>query len=71
MLTSRPRLLFFAFAGYARIATLGEEVRDPQRTLRRAIPLALGTALAVCLMVTLAALQPSRCRPAACWSTAR
>ena len=34
-------LLFFAFAGYARIATLGEEVRDPARTIRRAIPLAL------------------------------
>ena len=26
-------ILFFAFAGYARIATLGEEVRDPQRTI--------------------------------------
>src|SRR6478672_2167404 len=25
-------LLFFAFAGYARIATLGEEMRDPART---------------------------------------
>lgn len=34
-------LLFFAFAGYARIATLGEEVRDPQRTIPRAIVLAL------------------------------
>ena len=34
-------LLFFAFAGYARIATLGEEVRDPQRTIPRAIPIAL------------------------------
>ena len=32
-------LLFFAFAGYARIATLGEEVRDPARTIPRAIPL--------------------------------
>src|SRR5690606_19665632 len=30
-------LLFFAFAGYARIATLGEEVRDPARTIPRAI----------------------------------
>ena len=40
-------LLFFAFAGYARIATLGEEVRDPARTIPRAIPLALGIALAV------------------------
>lgn len=26
-------LLFFAFAGYARIATLGEEVRDPEVTI--------------------------------------
>ncbi|MYW04980.1 amino acid permease, partial [Streptomyces sp. SID3343] len=31
-------LLFFAFAGYARVATLGEEVRDPARTIPRAIP---------------------------------
>ena len=31
-------LLFFAFAGYARIATLGEEVRDPATTIPRAIP---------------------------------
>jgi len=38
-------LLFFAFAGYARIATLGEEVRDPGRTIARAIPLALCTTL--------------------------
>ena len=30
-------LLFFAFAGYARIATLGEEVRDPARTIPREI----------------------------------
>lgn len=34
-------LLFFAFAGYARIATLGEEVRDPRRTIPRAILVAL------------------------------
>ena len=40
-------LLFFAFAGYARIATLGEEVRDPARTIPRAIPIALGIALVV------------------------
>ena len=38
-------LLFFAFAGYARIATLGEEVRDPQRTLPRAIAVALASVL--------------------------
>ncbi|MEU0226700.1 APC family permease [Streptomyces sp. NPDC006284] len=40
-------LLFFAFAGYARIATLAEEVRDPERTIPRAIPLALGITLIV------------------------
>ena len=34
-------LLFFAFAGYARIATLGEEVLEPERTIPRAIPIAL------------------------------
>ncbi|WP_338697370.1 APC family permease [Streptomyces sp. Q6] len=40
-------LLFFAFAGYARVATLGEEVRDPARTIPRAVPLALGITLVV------------------------
>ena len=49
-------ILFFAFAGYARIATLGEEVRDPARTIPRAILTALGLALAVYLVVALAAL---------------
>jgi APA family basic amino acid/polyamine antiporter len=38
---------FFAFAGYARIATLGEEVRDPRRTVPRAIVLALSLTLIV------------------------
>jgi basic amino acid/polyamine antiporter, APA family len=33
-------LIFFAFAGYARIATLGEEVRHPARTIPRAIGIA-------------------------------
>jgi basic amino acid/polyamine antiporter, APA family len=49
-------LLFFAFAGYARIATLGEEVRDPARTIPRAIPLALVIALAVYAVVAVAVL---------------
>ena len=40
-------VLFFAFAGYARIATLGEEVRDPARTIPRAILGALGGAFVV------------------------
>lgn len=46
-------LLFFAFAGYARIATMGEEVRDPARVIPRAIVTALGLALAVYLAVAL------------------
>lgn len=49
-------LLFFAFAGYARIATLGEEVRDPARTLPRAIGIALGITLAVYATVAVAVL---------------
>jgi APA family basic amino acid/polyamine antiporter len=55
-------LLFFAFAGYARIATLGEEVRDPARTIPRAIAIAFGIALAlyaVIAVVALGALSPS------------
>ncbi|HET8614788.1 MAG TPA: APC family permease [Actinomycetales bacterium] len=40
-------LLFFAFAGYARIATLGEEVRDPRRTIPKAIQIALAGTVAV------------------------
>ena len=34
-------LLFVAFTGYGRIATLGEEVRDPRHTIPRAIVLTL------------------------------
>ena len=61
-------LLFFAFAGYARIATLGEEVRDPRTTIPRAIPLALGIAVvlyAVVGVVLLVALGPEllACEP--------
>lgn len=49
-------LLFFAFAGYARIATLAEEVRDPARTIPRAIRLALGLTLVVYALVATAVL---------------
>jgi len=49
-------LLFFAFAGYARITTLSEEVRDPERTIPRAVPLALGLVLLVYAVVAVAAL---------------
>lgn len=40
-------LLFFCFAGYARMATLGEEVRDPSHTLPRAIIIALAVVLVI------------------------
>ncbi|WP_306917255.1 MULTISPECIES: APC family permease [unclassified Arthrobacter] len=40
-------LLFFAFAGYARIATMGEEVINPSRAIPRAIVTALGIAVVV------------------------
>jgi basic amino acid/polyamine antiporter, APA family len=49
-------LLFFAFAGYARVATLGEEVADPARTIPRAVSLALWTVLVVYAVVCVAAL---------------
>jgi len=49
-------LLFFAFAGYARIATLGEEVREPERTIPRAIPIALGLTVVLYAAVGLCAL---------------
>jgi APA family basic amino acid/polyamine antiporter len=55
-------LLFFAFAGYARIATMGEEVRDPARTIPRAITLALGITVVVYALVAvvlLAVLGPA------------
>jgi APA family basic amino acid/polyamine antiporter len=49
-------LLFFAFAGYARIATLGEEVRDPARTIPRAVPIALTITLVTYAAVAVTAL---------------
>jgi APA family basic amino acid/polyamine antiporter len=50
-------LLFFAFAGYARIATLGEEVREPARVIPRAIVLALAGAVVVYAVVAVAVLS--------------
>jgi APA family basic amino acid/polyamine antiporter len=49
-------LLFFAFAGYARIATMGEEVKDPARTIPRAIPTALFIVVGVYAVVGMSAL---------------
>ncbi|WP_144877730.1 APC family permease [Microbacterium sp. 1.5R] len=64
-------LLFFAFAGYARIATLGEEVVDPARTIPRAIVLSLGgavvvyAAVGIVVMLTLGADAASASAPLA------
>lgn len=44
-------LLFFAFAGYARVATLGEEVTNPSRTIPRAIVSSLAIIVIVYLLV--------------------
>jgi basic amino acid/polyamine antiporter, APA family len=49
-------LLFFAFAGYARVATMGEEVKDPNRTIPRAIPAALFIVMGVYALVGMSAL---------------
>ena len=45
--------------GYARVATLGEEVRDPARTIPRAIPVALLVTLVVYAAVAVATLAVS------------
>jgi APA family basic amino acid/polyamine antiporter len=48
--------IFFAFAGYARIATMGEEVRDPKVVIPKAIPRALGGVLVLYIIVAVTAL---------------
>lgn len=50
-------LLFFAFAGYARIATMGEEVRNPAHTIPRAIQIALALAVAVYALIAVTILS--------------
>jgi APA family basic amino acid/polyamine antiporter len=50
-------LLFFAFAGYARLATLGEEVREPERTIPRAIAVSFVLVLTLYSAVALALLH--------------
>ncbi|TVR01053.1 MAG: amino acid permease [Deltaproteobacteria bacterium] len=45
-------LLFVAYTGYGRIATLGEEVRDPRRTIPRAVILTLGLSMLLYVAVS-------------------
>lgn len=47
---------FFAFAGYSRIATLGEEVKNPEKSIPRAILIGLGLTLVIYAAVVLSAL---------------
>ncbi len=49
-------LLFFAYTGYSRIATLVEEVRNPRHTIPRATVIALGTATTLYLLVGVTAI---------------
>ncbi|HEU4556986.1 MAG TPA: APC family permease [Longimicrobium sp.] len=48
-------LLFFAYTGYARVATLGEEVREPRRTIPRAIVITVAGVSVLYLLVAVAA----------------
>jgi len=48
-------LLFVAYTGYGRIATLGEEVHEPRRTIPRAIVIALWFCAALYIVVGLVA----------------
>lgn len=48
-------LLFFAYTGYARIATLGEEVREPARTIPRAVIVTVAVSVALYLAVAIVA----------------
>lgn len=50
-------LLFFALAGYARIATMGEEVKNPGRTIPRAVQLALCLTVAIYAVVAVTLLS--------------
>lgn len=49
-------IMFFSFAGYARIATLGEEVQEPKRTIPKAILIALLITLVIYISVAASAL---------------
>ncbi len=44
-------IMFFAFAGYARIATLGEEVAEPNTTIPKAVIFSLAITLIVYLVI--------------------
>ena len=47
-------LSFVAYTGYGRVATMGEEIREPARNIPRAVIATLATTMVVYLVVTLA-----------------
>ncbi len=49
---SSASIIFFAFAGYARVATLGDEVKDPKKNIPRAIVISLSLVLGLYLLIT-------------------
>lgn len=53
--TAAAGTIFFTFIGLDAVSTAGDEVRDPQRSLPRAILIALAVVVAVYLFVALAA----------------
>lgn len=50
-------LMFVAYTGYGRIATLGEEVDEPRKTIPKAIILAMVCIVVIYLLVSLTAIQ--------------
>ncbi|MFA5668903.1 MAG: amino acid permease [Balneolaceae bacterium] len=49
-------LLFFAFSGYARIATLAEEVAEPKKTIPKAIIITIVTAILLYVAISVIAI---------------
>lgn len=49
-------LLFFAFTGYGRIATLAEEVKEPKKTIPKAIIITISTAILLYSVIAVVAI---------------
>lgn len=49
-------LLFFAFTGFARISTLAEEVKNPEKTIPRAIIITISVAIVLYILVSIVAI---------------
>lgn len=55
-ITEAAALLFFAFTGYARIATLAEEVAEPKKTIPKAIIITIVTAILLYAAISIVAI---------------